>query len=174
MFRNIIIGLMVLTFSAISLAQAGEAQYTYEGYLARGHAQYLAKNYAGALSEYEQAKALAPTRADAYYFMGCAVSKQNRYDDAVNFFKNAATIAAEADVNMHAKSMFLIAVVWERAGELAKAKFAWSEYKNFAKSHSGTTMYSQVADDRVKVIERAEKLNSDYQIVRDRIASGKN
>lgn len=142
----------------------------YEGKLARGHAAYLVTDYSKALAIYQAAKDQDAGRAPAYYFMACAMSKLDRHDEAVAMLKTAATIAGEKDQTLHAKALFMIAVVREREGSWSEAKAAWKEYLNYAKAHGDATTFVPVAEGRIEVIDKKLKLDEDYAPVREKRA----
>lgn len=142
----------------------------YEGKLARGHASYMATDYSGALAAYQAAKDQDAGRAPAYYFMACAMSKLDRHDEAVAMLKTTATIAGEKDQTLHAKALFMIAVVQERKGDWAAAKVAWNEYLSYAKTHGDATTFVSVAEGRIEAIDKKLKLDEDYAPVREKRA----
>jgi len=142
----------------------------YEGKLARGHAAYLATDYEAALGAYQAAKDQDAGRPLAYYFMACAMSKLDRHDDAIAMLKTAATIAGEKDPSLHAKALFMIAVVRERKGDWKAAKTAWSEYVSYAKTHGDATTFVPVAEERIGVIDKKLQLEQEYAPVREKRA----
>jgi tetratricopeptide (TPR) repeat protein len=186
MFRGIIIALVFVSAPAVATAQeaatgepapaatseaaAPQLPAHYEGKLARGHASYMATDYSAALAAYQAAKDQDAGRAPAYYFMACAMSKLDRHDEAIGLLKTTATIAGEKDQNLHAKALFMIAVVQERKGDWAAAKAAWNEYVSYAKTHGDATTFVPVAEGRIEIIEKKLKLDEDYAPVRERRA----
>ena len=179
MFRGIIIALAVVLIPALATAQdaetpaepaASDLPAHYEGKLARGHASYMATDYSGALATYQAAKDQDAGRAPAYYFMACAMSKLDRHDEAIAMLKTTATIAGEKDQTLHAKALFMIAVVQERKGDWTAAKVAWNEYLSYAKTHGDATTFVPIAEERIEVIEKKLKLDEEYGPVRERRA----
>ena len=128
MFRTVILVLTLMLWGVVAHAQsyspaygdastetaatATEGSYTYEGLLALGHGKYVAQDYAAAITQYDQAKNSAPGRADAYYFIGCAMARQQRWEEAVTVLKSGATVAGEKEPVVHAKSLFVVATIW--------------------------------------------------------------
>ena len=151
-------------------AAASDLPAHYEGKLARGHASYMATDYSGALATYQAAKDQDAGRAPAYYFMACAMSKLDRHDEAVGMLKTAATIAGEKDQNLHAKALFMIAVVRERKGDWTAAKTAWKEYVSYANAHSDATTFVPAAEGRIEAIDKKLKLDEEYAPVREKRA----
>jgi tetratricopeptide (TPR) repeat protein len=180
MRRGIVIILALAAVPAAALAQDAPAEDAaaqpelppyYEGKLARGHAMYLATDFAGALNAYGAAKDQDAGRPDAYYFIACAQSKLGQHDDAIASLKTAATIAGEKDTTIHAKALFMIGVVQERKSDWKAAKAAWNEYLGYAKSHSDATTFVPSAEGRIEAIDKKIKLDSDYAPVRERLAN---
>jgi tetratricopeptide (TPR) repeat protein len=183
MIRGILITLVLVAIPIAAWAQEAETAEPasagasssslppyYEGKLARGHAKYLASDYNGALAAYEAAKDQDAGRAPAYYFIACAMSKLNRHDEAVAMLKTAATISGEKDQNLHAKALFMTAVVLERKGDWKGAKAAWNEYLSYAKTHGDATTFVPAAEGRIEVIDKKLKLDEEYAPVRERRA----
>jgi len=103
-----------------------------------------------------------------YYFIGCAEAKLEKWDEAISSLKTAATIAGAKDVELHAKALFMIAVVQERRGEWGSAKGAWTEYVSYAKAHEDAKTFVPVAEARIEAIEKRLQLEKDYAIVKER------
>jgi hypothetical protein len=149
-------------------AETSDIPATFEGRLAHGHSRYLATDYTGALDSYGKAKELEAGEPVVYYFIGCAEAKLERWDDAISSLKTAATIAGSKDVGLHAKALFMIAVVQERRGEWGAAKAAWTEYASYAKAHEDALTFVAVAEGRLAAIEKRMQLEKDYAIVKER------
>lgn len=162
--------LSLCAFVRESSAQEAGGNYTYEGLLAIGHAKYVAKDYAGALEQYKKAKSSEPAKAEAYYFIGCTLKQEKKYQEAATSLASAVTVAGESNPAIHAKALFVMAVVWEMASNMEKAKFAWADYAAYAKLHPDNHPFVTVADDRMKVLLNRESQLKQYQVVRDRIA----
>ncbi len=172
MSRFIMSLLVAVCFTFPAFAIADDGGYTYEGLLAIGHGQYVSQNFEGAIAQYEKAKNAESGRPEAYYFIGCAMARQKRWDEAVTVLKSAATVAGESHPAMHARALFVVAVTLEQAGDLSKARFAWAAYKEYSVAHPSITGFAAVADQRVKANEALDRRKQEYQIVRDRIAAG--
>ena len=164
MNRGMLFVLALVLLPASALAQPQEG-LSFDGVLAEGHALYLAGDHEGALARYQDAKG----NALAYYFVGCAFSALDKTEDAVSALSTAATIAGEKDQSLHAKALFMIAVLRERSADWDAAKEAWTKYQGFAQTHADATTFVPVAQERLDAIEKRVKLDADYQVVRDRI-----
>jgi len=165
MFQKLLIVLVTIFFSVAAQAQP-ENGMNFDAKLAAGHTAYLGGNYQRALSIYESAKAISSGNALVYYFIGCAKAKLNQYDEAISTLKIASGIAGEKDQNLHAKVLFIIAMMEEKRSSFDAAKIAWSNYLSYAKGHADTTSFVSVAEDRIKVIEVKEQLLKDYAAIK--------
>lgn len=149
-------------------AETSDLPATFEGRLAYGHSRYLAADYQGALTVYGKAKDLEAGEPVVYYFIGCTEAKLERWEEAISSLKTAATIAGAKDTKLHAKALFMIAVVQERRNEWTKAKSAWNEYLSYAKAHEDALTFVPVAEGRIAVIEKRIQLEKDYAVVKER------
>ena len=154
-------------------SQSSRGEYTYEGLLAIGHSYYVTRNFVTAVEQYEKARAKEPARAEAYYFIGCALKAQAKYQEAVSMLASAATVAGEDDTAMNARALFVIATVWEVANNMEKAKYAWIQYKAFAKQHPEANPFPDVADAHIAAIDERTKQLSDYKAVTARIEANR-
>jgi tetratricopeptide (TPR) repeat protein len=184
--NRILLGLiMLLTVSTNAMAQSKDgdgaaespaapeetSEYTYEGLLAMGHGKYVSQDSAGAKEYYEQARLKNPARPEAYYYLGCALKAEGNFIEAVNILASAATVAGEEHPEMNARALFLIAITWEAAMDLEKAKYAWIQYKAFAKLHPENNPLIHIADAHITAIDDRSQQISEYAKVTDRIAA---
>ena len=168
MNRGMLFILALVLLPASAHAQP-EGELSFDGVLAEGHALYLAGDHEGALAKYQDAKAMESGNPLAYYFVGCAFSALDKAEDAVSALNTSATIAGEKDQSLHAKALFMIAVLRERSADWDAAKEAWTKYLGFAQTHADATTFAPVAQERLDAIEKHVKLDADYKVVRDRI-----
>jgi tetratricopeptide (TPR) repeat protein len=168
MNRWMLFVLALALLPAFAHAQPQEG-LSFDGVLAEGHALYLAGDYEGALAKYQEAKEQESGNALAYYFVGCAFSALDKTEDAISALNTSATIAGEKDQSLHAKALFMVAVLRERSADWDAAKEAWTKYQGFAQTHSDATTFVPIAQERLDAIEKRVKLDADYQVVRDRI-----
>ncbi len=157
--------------TAATAPQVVDTPETVHGKLARGHRLYLGSDFAGALSAYEQAKEMEPGNAAIYYFIGCAQIKLDRFDDARVTLKTVSTLAGAKDESLSAKAMFLVAVLEENRRRFDTAKEDWGAYKGYAQTHQQAVTFIATAEARLEAIERKRKLDEEYAVVRERIAS---
>ncbi|MBN2804799.1 MAG: hypothetical protein JXR91_17010 [Deltaproteobacteria bacterium] len=179
MLRIIISVLIVTSISLISAvqtasadgSQAAQGTYTYDGVIALGHAQYMAKNFDGAIAKYKEAKAMDAGRPESYYFAGCAMIQKHLFGEAVASFKVSAEISGEQNPVMRAKSLFAVGIAWEMQRDFKMAKSAFSAYLDFAKLHTDANVFIEIAEQKIEVIEKWEQRVADNQVVKDRIIS---
>lgn len=145
---------------------------TYEGRLARGHVLYKSADFGESLAVYEAAKELDPKNPSAYYFIACALSKMGRHDDAIATINKAISIFGDQDVNMHAKLLFVLAVIMEERGDKESAKNAWAAYLSYVQANLNALAFAGSATSRIDALEKKMKLDQDYKIVLERIAGG--
>lgn len=175
MIRSTAILIILFLISSNTLAQSpnqpASRPETYEGLLALGHTQYINQSYDEAMVHYEAAKNVDPGKPDAYYFIGCTLKQQKKYQNAVSMLASAATVAGDTSPSMHAKALFVIAVTWEVALNLEKAKYAWIDYKSFAAIHPEANPFTTVANERGEAINVWLKRLEEYEIVKQRISA---
>ena len=152
---------------------AAQGEYTYEGLLAIGHGFYVTQKFDAAVAQYEKARAREPARAEAYYFIGCVLKSQMKFQEAVSMLASAATVAGQDDIAMNARALFVVATVWEAAKNLEKAKYAWIQYKTFAKLHPEVKPFPDVADAHIAAIDARIKQMADYRAVTERIEANR-
>lgn len=184
--NRLTLGLIILlTIGTNAMAQSADSEesaksltapvrtpeYTYEGLLALGHGKYVTQDLTGAEEQYEKARLKNPARPEAYYYLGCTFKAEGKYDEAVNILASAATVAGEENPSMNARALFLIAITWEAAGNLEKAKYAWIQYKAFAKLHPENNPLIHIADAHITAIDERSQQISEYAKVTDRIAA---
>jgi tetratricopeptide (TPR) repeat protein len=179
MLRITISFLLVTFISVISAAQtvsadggqAAEGTYTYDGVIALGHAQYMAKKFDVAIAKYKEAKAMDAGRPESYYFTGCAMIQKKMFAEAVASFKVSAEISGEKNPVIRAKSLFAAGIAWEMKRDFKMAKSAFSEYLDFAKLHTDANVFIEIAEQKIDVIEKWEQRVADYQLVKDKIVA---
>ncbi len=146
-----------------------------EGYNAKleyGHGLYLKGDYQSALTVYRAAKDSKTTDPLPLYFIACAQAKLSQYDDAMTTLSALKTVCGDKLQSLHARALFLEAVIEETRGNLENAKLAWTVYKRFATSHIDIQTLPKSADARLQAIAKKTELDAQYQVVRERIAGG--
>lgn len=156
-----------------AVPQVVDTPQTYHGKLARGHALYLSGDYEGALSAYEEAKTKTPGDPLGYYFIGCALAKLDRYDDAIISMRTIANVGGGKNPSLEAKGLFMIAVIEEMRAKLDSAKEAWNVYKGYAQTHTDAVTFIPTAEARLSAFEKKRALDEQYVAVRERIDASK-
>ena len=178
MLRSVFICLGILVVSTSAFAQEQPQQLvetgaTFHGELAKGHELYKNKDFEGAYTAYEAAKDKQPGSPLAYYFLGCTQIQLARYDDASVTLRAVTTMAGTKNPSIHAKALFLIAMVEEMKGQLVAAKDAWTIYKSFIEANKDAIGYPGTADARIQAIDKKRALDEKYKVVQERIAASK-
>ena len=146
-----------------------------EGYNAKleyGHGQYLKGDYQSALTVYRAAKDSKTTDPLPLYFIACTQAKLQQFDDAMITLSALKTVCGDKLPSLSARGLFLTAIIEETRGNLEDAKAAWTAYKQFAAAHSDIQTLVGSADERLQALEKKTTLDTQYEAVRARIASG--
>jgi tetratricopeptide (TPR) repeat protein len=178
MLRRVLICLVVLVVSTSAFAQEEGLQVidsgaTFHGELARGHELYKSQDFEGAYQAYEAAKDKAPGSPIAYYFLGCTQVRLARYDDASVTLRAVTTMAGDKNQSLHAKALFMIAIVEEMRVKLDSAKEAWNAYKAYVEPRKDAISYIGTAVARIDAIDKKLALDEKYKVVQDRLAASK-
>lgn len=139
----------------------------------KGNAQYLAKDYQGAIDTYRQAMTLAPKNALGPYLLGEAQLATNNLAEAEASFAQAETLSDNRNPQLRSHILFCIASTKELRKKFDDAKVAWQAYNDHASKFADAGGFPQSATARVQVIDDIVKLNKAYEIVRQRIAAEK-
>jgi hypothetical protein len=136
--------------------------------LMKGHAAYMARDYAGAAQAYKEAVAKDGTDAAAYYFLGEAQIAAGTLADADASFAAALRYVGGKD-DWRGKLLFVIAELRERQAKWPEAKKAWEDYAQFVATHPAVKGHTATATERVKVADARVDLETKYAPVRQRI-----
>jgi hypothetical protein len=82
-------------------------------------------------------------------------------------------MAGVKNPSIHAKALFLIALVEEMRGQLVSAKDGWIAYKSYIQTNKDAIGYPGTADARIEAIDKKLALDEKYKVVQERIASSK-
>lgn len=136
--------------------------------IARGHAAFMARDYPGAISAYQEATQRDSADVAAHYFLGEAQLAGGSTAEADASFATGMRYAGGKD-EWRAKLLFAIADLRERQGKWSDAKKAWDEYGAFVSTHPNIKGFAATATERVKVVEVRADLDTKYAPVRQRI-----
>lgn len=139
----------------------------------KGNAQYLAKDYQGAIDTYRQAMTLAPKNPLGPYLLGEAQLATNNLSEAEASFAQAESLSDNRNPQLRSHILFCVASTKELRKKLDEAKIAWQAYNEHASKFADAGGFPQSATARIQVIDDIVKLNKSYEIVRQRIAAEK-
>lgn len=137
-----------------------------------GHSLYLKGDFQGASAAYRAAKDSKPSDPLPLYLIACAQAKLGQYDEALSTLSALKTVCGEELASLHARGLFLAAVIEEKRGDDENTVAAWTAYKQFVSGRSGIPSFVASADARIKAVEKRRALDEQYKPVRERIASG--
>jgi tetratricopeptide (TPR) repeat protein len=139
---------------------------------AQGNAKYAARDFAGAIEQYQKAIELSPDQPLGHYLLGEAELASGSLTDADAAWTRAAQ-GSTGDAAMHARVLFVLADLKERERRPDDARFAWQSYLDWLEQHPSVPGFPATAQARVKVIDAAVKLDQACDPVRKRIAATK-
>jgi tetratricopeptide (TPR) repeat protein len=139
----------------------------------KGNAQYLAKDYQGAIDTYRQAMTMAPKNSLGPYLLGEAQLATNNLAEAEASFAQAESLSDNRNPQLRSHILFCIASTKELRKKFDDARIAWQAYNEHASKFADAGGFPQSATARVQVIDDIVKLNKAYEIVRQRIAAEK-
>lgn len=137
--------------------------------IVKGNAAYVARDYATAISTYQEAIQKAPNRALGHYLLGQAFVADKKLDEADGAY-HTANRYAEKDPVMRAKALFVIADLREQQQRWDDAQTAWKAYGDFVAATPKANGYPNTPPARLKVIEKRKELEKQYGKVKERIA----
>ncbi|MFO0758932.1 MAG: hypothetical protein U0359_20735 [Byssovorax sp.] len=136
--------------------------------LAKGEASFLARDFQGAVTSFQDAVKLEPDKMLGFYRLGEAMLKEGKMADAEETWQTALGKKGTEDLN--ARLLFVLADLKERNKKWQGAKDGWAAYAAFLQNHPKVLGYPAVAIERQKVIDKRVKDEADYGEVKTRIA----
>lgn len=133
----------------------------------KGQGSFAARDFAGAVTAFQDAIKLDPTAMLGYYLCGEAQLEAGKPDEADAMWTAALTKKGSED--LQSRVMFVLADLKERQKNWAGAKDAWSAYQVFVTGHAAVKGYIATAEERIKRIEQRIKDEKDYAAVKERI-----
>jgi tetratricopeptide (TPR) repeat protein len=137
--------------------------------IAKGSASYVARDYATAVSTFQEAIQKAPNRALGHYMLGQAFLADKKPDQADGAWQTALRYA-EKDPVLRAKTLFVIADLREQQQRWDDALTAWKAYADYVASEANAKGYPATPADRTRVVEKRKELETKYAKVKERIA----
>lgn len=137
-----------------------------------GIQQLMSGDARNAVNTFREASQMGGTpRPEAAYYVAAAQRLAGDLEDALESFRQAATVAQSANApRWQARCLHGVASTLERLeGRIEEARTAWQEYTRFADSHS-TVAETSVGRARVQAIDVMNEQEQVYVNVRQRIA----
>lgn len=135
----------------------------------KGEASFIARDFAGAVVQFQEAIKLDGTKMLGFYRMGEAQLAAGKPEEADAIWSSG--LNKEGTPSMKARILFCLADLKERQKKFDQAKDAWGKYAQFLKDNAQEAKgYALTPEERVKVIDRHEKDVKDYAAVKERIA----
>lgn len=135
----------------------------------KGEASFIARDFAGAVVQFQEAIKLDGQKMLAFYRMGEAQLAAGKPEEADAIWTSG--LNKEGTPSMKARILFCLADLKERQRKFDQAKDAWAKYAQFLKDNAQEAKgYALTPEERVKVIDREEKIVKDYAVVKERIA----
>ena len=134
----------------------------------KGEAAFLARDFAGAVSAFQDAVKKQSDSMIGFYRLGEAQRATGKLDEAEATWQTA--VGKKGADDLKAKLLFVLADLKERQEKWQAAKDAWSAYLNFLQSNPKARGYPNSATERQKQCDRRMKDEKDYGAVKDRIA----
>lgn len=134
--------------------------------LKKGEDAYVARDFQGAVTAFQDAIKLDVQKMVGYYRIGEAQLALNNITEAEAQWQNALTKTGPDELK--AKVLFNLADLRERQAKWQEAKDAWNTYSTFCTEHPKALTYAATALERVKMIDRRVKDEKDYGEVKER------
>jgi tetratricopeptide (TPR) repeat protein len=139
----------------------------------KGSAQYVARDFAGALETFRGAIPLAPKNPLGHYLTAETQLAMKNLTEADASLQQAEPLTDERTAGVRAKVLFLVADLKERQKKWDEAKTAWNAYAEWATTHAQVA-FPTTAKSRIQAIDEVAKQDKAYEAVRQRIAAEKN
>lgn len=137
--------------------------------IARGQANFVARDLAGAVAAFQDAIKLDTDRMLGFFRLGEAQLEAGKPEEAEIAWTTA--LGKKGSEDMNAKLLFVIADLRERQKKWKEAKDAWGAYTSFLQGHATVAGFPAVAIERQKVIDQRVKDEVEYGKVKERIAA---
>jgi hypothetical protein len=135
----------------------------------KGEASFIARDFPGAVVQFQEAIKVDGQKMLAFYRLGEAQLAAGKPEEADAIW--TAGLSKEGTPSMKARLYFCLADLKERQKKFDQAKDAWGKYAQFLKDNAQEAKgYALTPEERIKVIDRREKDVKDYAAVKERIA----
>jgi len=181
--RGVLVALVTATLSSLSpagWAEGGKGKApasnkggAYAEACSQGAAKYAARDFPGAVADFQKAIEASPNLPLAHYLLGEAQLAAGNLTEAEASW-NRASSQSTSDASMHARVLFVLADLRERQKRWDDAKTAWQAYLDWASKNSNASAFPTSGQSRQQVIDTMMKQDKAYDVVRQRIAETKN
>ena len=134
----------------------------------RGDDAFIAHNVDGAIKEYQAAIEAKPQNAMAHYRLACALIAKGEFKPAQESLDSALRFA-QAEPQMAAKVLFVVADLKEREHDYPAALTAWQAYSAFVKANASIKAFPASGESREAKVAQVIKLNEQSVKVKQRI-----
>lgn len=132
----------------------------------RGHAAYVARDWAAAIAAYREAQQHAEQRVQALLGVAHCLAQQGNADGALAGFREAAQASTQSSAlpSDRARALQAVATQLEAMGRWSEALSAWQEWISFADAHP-TVVNPAIGRARLSAIQaRDERERADSQV----------
>lgn len=145
--------------------RSGIAPYTEA--VVKGQNAFIARDFAGAVTAFQDAIKLDPTAMLGFYLLGEAQLEAGKPDEAEAAWQSGLSKKGSEDLN--ARLLFILADLKERQKSWPAAKEAWAAYSAYLVGHASVKGYLATSEERIKRIDQRIKDEKDYAAVKERI-----
>ncbi len=145
--------------------RGGVSPYTEQ--ILKGQASFVARDIPGAITGFQEAIKLDPSKMLGFYRLGEAMLESGNAAEAEAAWTTA--LGKKGPDELHAKVLFCLADLRERQKSWQAAGEAWGAYGAFLTSNPKAAGYPATATERQKQIDRRVKDEKDYVAVKERI-----
>ena len=135
--------------------------------VARGQNSFVARDFAGAVTAFQDAIKGDPQQMLGFYLLGEAQLEAGKPEEAEAAWTTGLSKKGPDDLN--ARLLFIMADLRERQKNWQAAKDAWAAYSAFLTSHPQAKGYAATAEERTKRLDQRMKDEKDYAAVKERI-----
>ena len=139
----------------------------YNEAVAKGQNAFIARDWSGAVTSFQDAIKIEPTAMIGFYLLGEAQLEAGKPDEAEAAWTSGLSKKGSEDLN--ARLLFVLADLKERQKSWVAAKDAWAAYSSFLVGHTAVKGYLATSEERIKRIEQRIKDEKDYAAVKERI-----
>ncbi len=154
-------------------AETSGPSHEYREACSDGNKKYAARDFAGAIADYQKAIEHDPKNPQAFYLLGEAQLAAGNMTEAEAAWNRASLEATDKQPALRAKILFVLADLKERQKKWQDARAAWQVYLDWAGKYTNAGAFPGSAQSRQQVIDADQKLDKAYAVVRQRIAETK-